>query len=84
MRRAASAAARRARDLGAQSAAAHLEAHGVAARARAQATVEGAVLGTYRFDKYLKDKSPKRLESLALCEPDKRGQAAAGEGMRAG
>jgi len=84
VRRAASAAARRARDLGARSAAAHLAADGVSARARAQATVEGAVLGTYRFDKYLKEKSPKSLDSLAVSEPDRRSQAAAEAGVRAG
>ena len=84
VRSAASAAARRARDLGARSAAAYLAADGVSARARAQATVEGAQLGTYRFDKYLKEKSPKSLDALAVIEPERRSQAAAGEGMRAG
>ena len=84
VRRAASAAARRARDLGARSAAAHLAADGVSARARAQATAEGAVLGTYRFDKYLKEKSPKSLDSLAVSEPERRSQAAAEAGVRAG
>jgi len=84
VRRAASAAARRARDLGARSAAAYLAGDGVPARSRAQATVEGAVLGTYRFDKYLKEKSPKRLDALAVSEPERRSQAAAGDGMRAG
>ena len=84
VRRAASAAARRARDLGARSAAAYLAADGVSPRARAQATVEGAVLGTYRFDKYLKEKSPKSLDSLAVSEPERRSQAAAEDGVRAG
>jgi leucyl aminopeptidase len=84
VRRAASAAARRARDLGARSAAAHLAADGVPARARAQATVEGAVLGTYRFDRYLKEKSPRTLDALMVVEPERRSQGAAAEGMRAG
>ena len=84
VRRAASAAARRARDLGARSAAAYLAADGVSARTRAQATAEGVVLGTYRFDKYLKEKSPKSLDSLAVSEPDRRSQAAAEAGVRAG
>ncbi len=84
VRRAASAAARRARDLGARSAAAYLAADGGSARARAQATAEGAVLGTYRFDKYLKEKSPKSLDSLAVSEPERRSQAAAEAGVRAG
>jgi len=84
VRRAAAAGARRARDLGARSAAVYLAADGVPARARAQATVEGAVLGTYRFDKYLKEKSPKHLDSLAVSEPERRSQAAAGDGLKAG
>ena len=84
VRRAAAAAARRARDLGARSAAAYLAADGLSARARAQATVEGAILGTYRFDRYLKEKSPKQLEALTVVEPEGRQRAAAGEGMRAG
>ena len=42
------------------------------------------MLGTYRFDKYLKEKSPKRLDALAVSEPERRSQAAAEEGMRAG
>jgi leucyl aminopeptidase len=84
VRRAAVTAARRARDLGAASAALYLPAAGVSARERAQATVEGARLGTYRFDKYLKEKSPKVLASLAVLEPERRQQAAAREGVRDG
>ncbi len=84
VRRAASAAARRARELGAKSAAAYLAVEGLSARARAQATVEGAVLGSYRFDKYLKEKSPKRLDALAVVEPERRQQGAAQAGLRAG
>ena len=62
VRHAAAAAARRARDLGA----AHRGAcicprRGCPRASRAQATVEGALLGTYRFDKYLKEKSGKVL-----------------------
>ncbi|HVC64665.1 MAG TPA: leucyl aminopeptidase, partial [Candidatus Dormibacteraeota bacterium] len=33
---------------------------------------------------YLKEKSPKSLDALAVIEPERRSQAAAGEGMRAG
>jgi len=84
VRRAASAAARRARDLGAKSAAAYLAAQGLSPRARAQAAVEGAVLGTYRFDKYVKEKSPKSLDAFAVVEPERRSQGAAGQGVRAG
>jgi leucyl aminopeptidase len=57
---------------------------GLPARARAQAIVEGAVLGTYRFDKYLREKNGKVIESLAVLEPERRRQAAAREGVRVG
>ena len=84
VRRAASATARRARDLGAGTVAMYLPAAGLAARERAQATVEGARLGTYRFDKYLKEKNGKVLASLAVLEPERRQRDAAREGMRLG
>jgi leucyl aminopeptidase len=84
VRRAAAGAARRARDLGAATVAMYLPAAGVPARERAQATVEGALLGTYRFDKYLKEKNGKVLTSLAVLEPERRQQAAAREGVRLG
>src|SRR6185503_4218617 len=61
VRRAAALGARRARDLGAASVAMYLPASGVAARVRAQATAEGALLATYRFDRYLREKSGKAL-----------------------
>jgi leucyl aminopeptidase len=84
VRRAASLAARRSRDLGAKSAAGYLAADGLSPRARAQATVEGAVLGTYRFDKYLKEKNGKALDAFAVVEPERRSQAPAQEGVRTG
>jgi leucyl aminopeptidase len=84
VRRATSTGARRARELGAQSIAVFMPPNGLPARARAQAIVEGGVLGTYRFDKYLKEKSVKVLESLAVIEPDRRQQLAAREGVRVG
>ena len=84
IRRAASAAVRRARDLGAGSAAIFMPADGLTTRARAQAIAEGAALGTYRFDKYLKEKSPKSIASVAVIEADRRQQAAAREGVRLG
>jgi leucyl aminopeptidase len=84
VRRAASAAARRARDLGAKSAAGYLAAEGLSPRVRAQATVEGAVLGTYRFDGYLKEKGPKSLDAFAVVEPERRSHGAAEQGVRAG
>ena len=84
LRRASAAAARRARDLGASSAAVFMPPDGIAARDRAQAVAEGAILGTYRFDKYLKEKNGKVLETLAVIEPDRRQHAAAREGLRVG
>jgi leucyl aminopeptidase len=84
LRRASATAARRARDLGASSIAIYMPPDGLAARARAQAIVEGGVLGTYRFDKYLKEKSTKVLESLSVVEPDRRQHLAAREGVRVG
>jgi len=84
VRRAAAHGARRARDLGAVSAAMFLPGEGVPARQRAQAVAEGAILGTYRFDKYLKEKDGKALGAVAVVEPDRRQQALAREGVRLG
>jgi leucyl aminopeptidase len=84
LRRGAAAALRRARDLGASSAAVYLPQDGLAAAAVAQAIVEGALLGTYRFDRYLSEKSGRAIGSLAVVEPERRRQAAARQGMRRG
>jgi leucyl aminopeptidase len=84
VRRATAAAARRARELGAKSAAGYLAAEGLSPRTRAQATVEGSILGTYRFDKYLKEKNGKNLDAFAVVEPERRSRAAAEAGMRLG
>ena len=61
-----------------------LPGEGVPARQRAQAVAEGAILGTYRFDKYLKEKNGKALGAVAVVEPDRRQQALAREGVRLG
>jgi leucyl aminopeptidase len=84
VRRGAATAARRARDLGAASAAVFMPADPLSPKARAHAIVEGALLGVYRFDKYLKEKNGKVLEALTVLEPDRRHQAAAREGVRLG
>jgi len=84
VRRAASAAVRRARDLGAATIAVFMPPDGLSPRERAQAIVEGALLGTYRFDKYLKDKNGKTVRALTVLEPDRRGAASAREGLRLG
>ncbi|HUG37221.1 MAG TPA: M17 family peptidase N-terminal domain-containing protein, partial [Candidatus Limnocylindrales bacterium] len=84
VRRSSSAAVRRARDLGAASVAVHMPADGLSPRARAQAIVEGALLGTYRFDKYLREKNGKVVQALSVIEPDGRQRAAVREGIRVG
>jgi leucyl aminopeptidase len=84
VRRATAAALRRARDLGAATVAVFMPAAALSARERAQAVVEGALLGTYRFDKYLKEKNGKVVRTLIVLEPDRRGAAAAREGLRTG
>ena len=78
VRRAASAAVRRARDLGAPTVAAFVAADGLPARPRAQAVVEGAMLGTYRFDQYLKEKSRQGAPSRSPCSSPTAGSQAAG------
>ncbi|HXA94716.1 MAG TPA: leucyl aminopeptidase [Candidatus Dormibacteraeota bacterium] len=84
LRRAAAAAVRRARDLNAGSVAVFMPPDGLSSRERAQAVVEGALLGTYRFDKYLKEKNPRAVRALTVLEPDRRGAAGAREGVRLG
>ena len=78
VRRATAAAVRRARDLGAATIAVFMPAAGLPARERAQAIVEGALLGTYRFDKYLKEKNGKvvRVADRARARPAQRGRRA--------
>jgi leucyl aminopeptidase len=84
VRRAASAAVRRARDLGGAVIAMFMPPNGLSPRERAQAVVEGAWLGTYRFDKYLKEKNNKTVRSLIVLEPDRRSAPGAREGLRLG
>jgi leucyl aminopeptidase len=84
IRRATAAAVRRARDLGAETIAVFMPAAALPARERAQAIVEGALLGAYRFDKYLKEKNGKMVRALSVLEPDRRSAAAARDGVRIG
>jgi leucyl aminopeptidase len=84
VRRGAVAAIRRARDLGAATAAVFMSGDGLTARQRAQAIVEGALLGTYRFDRYLKEKSDKVIQSVAVVAPERRSHAAARQGVQQG
>ena len=84
VRRAAAAAVRRARDLGARAVATEVLGDRLPARARAQAVVEGAILGTYTFDRYKREKSDKQVQTLQLAEPDGRHRREAAHGARRG
>ncbi len=84
VRRAASAGLRRARDLGARSVAIEVLGDRVPARQRAQSVVEGAILGTYAFDRYKREKVDKVVETLRVVEPDGRQRREAAEGVRRG
>ena len=84
VRRATATAARRSRDLGATTTSVLMPADSLSPRVRAQAVAEGAILGTYRFDRYLKEKDGKALQAMALVEPERRHQAAARDGLRLG
>src|SRR5204862_157884 len=82
LRRAAAAAVRRARDLGARTVAAEVLGDRLTARLRAQAVVEGAILGTYYFDRYKREKVDKTVTELRIVEPDaRRARDAAGLGI---
>ena len=84
VRRAVSAAVRRARDLGAATVAVFVPPDGLSPRERAQAIVEGGLLGTYRFEKYLKEKNGKAVRALTVLEPDRRSAAGGRDGVRLG
>ena len=84
VRRASAAAVRRARDLGARTVATELLGDRLTARQRAQAVVEGAILGTYHFDRYKREKAEKVVDELRLAESDARRAREARDGMRRG
>src|SRR5499427_2636860 len=84
LRRAAAAAVRRARDLGARTVAAEVLGDRMTARQRAQAVVEGAILGTYYFDRYKKEKPERTVSELSIVEPDARRAREARDGARRG
>ncbi len=82
VRRAAGAAAKRARDLGARSVAMSLLGRGLTTRLRAQAIGEGALLGLYAFDRYKSGKEgPRAIETLTVVAPSARDQAAVRAGL---
>src|SRR2546422_1069145 len=68
LRRSAAAALRRARDLGARTVAAEVLGDRLPAPQRAQALVEGALLGTYTFDRYKKEKPERAVEELRIVD----------------
>ncbi len=84
LRRAGAAALRRARDLGARTVAAEVLGDRLPARQRAQALVEGALLGTYTFDRYKKDKAERAVEELRVAEADGRREHEIVEGAERG
>jgi leucyl aminopeptidase len=84
VRRAAAVGVRRARDLGTRRVAIGLLADRLPPRDRAHAVVEGAVLGTYVFDRYKKEKHDKVVTDLVVLAPDARSVRAVEEGARTG
>jgi leucyl aminopeptidase len=84
VRRAAAAGTRRARDLGARTVAVDLLGERLPARQRAHAVVEGAILGTYTFDRYKREKTDKAVVELRVLAPDARASRDVGEGARSG
>src|SRR3989441_6910528 len=72
IRRAAAAGLRRARDLGARRVAIDVLGDRLSPRQRAHATVEGAILGTYTFDRYKREKNEKTVVELVVLSPDGR------------
>src|SRR5262249_30415428 len=53
-------------------------------RQRAHATVEGAILGTYTFDRYKKEKNEKAVTELIVLASDGKAARDVGEGARTG
>jgi leucyl aminopeptidase len=84
VRRAASAGLRRARDLGARVVAIETLGDRLSTTTRAHAVTEGAILGSYVFDRYKREKSEKRVEELRVVEPDGRRRREASDGARRG
>jgi leucyl aminopeptidase len=84
LRRAASAGLRRARDLGAKSVAIDVLGDRLPGRSRAHAVTEGSLLGAYTFDRYKREKTDKRVESLTVVESDGRRRREVSDGSRTG
>ncbi len=84
VRRAAATALRRARDIGATIVSSELLGDRLPPRLRAQAMAEGAILGTYTFERHKKEKSNKVVEELRVVEPDRRHHSQVQEGLHRG
>src|SRR5207245_2683309 len=84
IRRAAAAGVRRARDLGARRVAIDVLGDRLPERQRAHAVVEGAILGTYTFDRYKREKTDKTVDELRVLAPDGRAAREVEEGARRG
>jgi leucyl aminopeptidase len=84
VRRAAATGVRRARDLGARRVAVDLVGDRLPARHRAHAVTEGALLGTYTFERYKRDKSDRVVEEVLVVASDPPDMRGAAEGARTG
>jgi leucyl aminopeptidase len=84
LRRGAAAALRRARDLGARTVAIEVFGERLPDRQRAHAVVEGAILGTYTFDRYKREKTDKLVEELRVLAPDRHAAREIEAGARRG
>ena len=84
IRRAAAAGVRRARDLGARTVAIDILGKNLPLRQRASAVVSGAILGTYVFERYKKEKCDKYVQELGVVEPDARRAMEVREAIRTG
>jgi leucyl aminopeptidase len=84
VRRATAAALRRARELGARTVAVDPPGDALPVSARAQAVVEGALLGTYQFDRYKREKNDRAVRDLLVLAPDARRAREAAAGARRG
>jgi leucyl aminopeptidase len=84
VRRAAATGSRRARDLGARRVAVQLLGERLPPRRRAHAVVEGAILGTYTFERYKREPAEKFVEELLVHQPDAKSAREVADGARTG
>jgi leucyl aminopeptidase len=84
VRRAAAVGLRRARDLGARTVGLDVLGDRLSLRERAHAAVEGAILGSYVFDRYKREKSDKTVDTLRVVAADGRQAREVAEGARRG